>query len=229
MWRWAIAARAAARGATPAQGTHRQRLPLRGRALQGDLPDAPRARRGGAYARPDGPLRHRGRGVRHRGHPRPRRTLGEHGEPLWIEAGLEQRLQRLFFPEGLSYDGQEVRTPVTCPFSVTWRRSPAKRVRWWSRRDSNPRPPRCERGALPAELLPHERARIVPAAAQCGKSPARAGHDGGAARCQGKARRPWRCGSSSGGARPARASTRKGALRGDQTLGAMTMRSRPGG
>src|SRR5689334_17017400 len=25
---------------------------------------------------------------------------------------------------------------------------------WWSRRDSNPRPPRCERGALPAELLP---------------------------------------------------------------------------
>ena len=37
---------------------------------------------------------------------------------LWIEAGLEQRqrLQRLFFPEGLSYDGQECRTPVTCPF-----------------------------------------------------------------------------------------------------------------
>src|SRR5690349_24690895 len=25
----------------------------------------------------------------------------------------------------------------------------------WSRRDLNPRPPRCERGALPAELLPH--------------------------------------------------------------------------
>src|SRR5213080_186192 len=28
-----------------------------------------------------------------------------------------------------------------------------KKVKW-SRRDSNPRPPRCERGALPAELLP---------------------------------------------------------------------------
>jgi hypothetical protein len=27
----------------------------------------------------------------------------------------------------------------------------------WSRRDLNPRPPRCERGALPAELLPHRR------------------------------------------------------------------------
>ena len=26
---------------------------------------------------------------------------------------------------------------------------------WWTRRDSNPRPPRCERGALPAELLAH--------------------------------------------------------------------------
>src|SRR5216683_8061959 len=26
---------------------------------------------------------------------------------------------------------------------------------WWSRRDLNPRPLRCERSALPAELLPH--------------------------------------------------------------------------
>jgi hypothetical protein len=30
--------------------------------------------------------------------------------------------------------------------------------RWWRRRGLNPRPPRCERGALPAELLPHLRA-----------------------------------------------------------------------
>ena len=29
-------------------------------------------------------------------------------------------------------------------------------ILWWTRRDSNPRPPRCERGALPAELLAHE-------------------------------------------------------------------------
>jgi hypothetical protein len=28
-------------------------------------------------------------------------------------------------------------------------------TRWWRRRGLNPRPPRCERGALPAELLPH--------------------------------------------------------------------------
>src|SRR6266566_4565990 len=26
---------------------------------------------------------------------------------------------------------------------------------WWTRGDSNPRPPRCEQGALPAELLAH--------------------------------------------------------------------------
>src|SRR5438309_10634983 len=30
---------------------------------------------------------------------------------------------------------------------------------WWTRGDSNPRPPRCERGALPAELLAHEQLR----------------------------------------------------------------------
>ena len=29
------------------------------------------------------------------------------------------------------------------------------RTGWWSRRDLNPRPLRCERSALPAELLPH--------------------------------------------------------------------------
>ncbi len=30
-----------------------------------------------------------------------------------------------------------------------------REVVWWTRGDSNPRPPRCERGALPAELLAH--------------------------------------------------------------------------
>ena len=28
-------------------------------------------------------------------------------------------------------------------------------AKWWSGRDSNSRPPRCERGALPTELPPH--------------------------------------------------------------------------
>ncbi len=45
--------------------------------------------------------------------------------------------------------------------------------KWWSRRDSNPRPPRCERGALPTELLPHDIAdiRVRPAAHPAAPAP----------------------------------------------------------
>jgi hypothetical protein len=32
---------------------------------------------------------------------------------------------------------------------------------WWTRGDSNPRPPRCERGALPAELLAHSHSSLT--------------------------------------------------------------------
>ena len=48
--------------------------------------------------------------------------------------------------------------PVAPPRRSTSKKSPlfTKKI-WWSRRDLNPRPPRCERGALPAELLPHRR------------------------------------------------------------------------
>jgi hypothetical protein len=44
--------------------------------------------------------------------------LVTHSSRLWIEAALDQRqrLQKLFFPEGLSFDGEEFRTPLTCPF-----------------------------------------------------------------------------------------------------------------
>ena len=44
--------------------------------------------------------------------------LVTHSSRLWIEAALDQRqrLQKLFFPEGLSFDGAEFRTPLTCPF-----------------------------------------------------------------------------------------------------------------
>src|SRR5687767_6875401 len=35
------------------------------------------------------------------------------------------------------------------------RRAVTSRFYWWSRWGSNPRPPHCERGALPTELLPH--------------------------------------------------------------------------
>jgi hypothetical protein len=42
---------------------------------------------------------------------------------------------------------------------ASFRKSPKLLKRWWTRGDSNPRPPRCERGALPAELLAHEQQR----------------------------------------------------------------------
>jgi ORF6N domain len=43
----------------------------------------------------------------------------------------------------------------------------ARKELWWSRRDLNPRPLRCERSALPAELLPHTAGMIAPALALC--------------------------------------------------------------
>ena len=50
---------------------------------------------------------------------------------LWIEAELDQR-QRLqkVFPEGLSYDGKEFRTPLACPSSMTSRGSLGRRTGW---------------------------------------------------------------------------------------------------
>ncbi len=44
--------------------------------------------------------------------------LVTHSSRLWIEAALDQRqrLQKLFCPEGLSFDGPEFRTPLACPF-----------------------------------------------------------------------------------------------------------------
>ena len=47
--------------------------------------------------------------------------------------------------------------PLACPLATV----PSEKSlaisgeKWWSRRDLNPRPLRCERSALPAELLPH--------------------------------------------------------------------------
>ena len=43
--------------------------------------------------------------------------LVSHASRLWAEAELDQRqrLQKLFFPEGLKWAGGEFRTAVTCP------------------------------------------------------------------------------------------------------------------
>src|SRR5437899_768808 len=76
------------------------------------------------------------------------------------------------FSRGTVCDGQRKRgLALRCPATSRQRRRPQmanlanfwnseKSVKlfriWWTRGDSNPRPPRCERGALPAELLAHE-------------------------------------------------------------------------
>ena len=36
-----------------------------------------------------------------------------------------------------------------------------KKEKWWSRLGSNQRPPQCHCGALPTELRPHQKERIV--------------------------------------------------------------------
>lgn len=58
----------------------------------------------------------------------------------------------------------ERRTPAlgNAPAGTVLRR---EGERWWRRRGLNPRPPRCERGALPTELLPHLEAPYSPRSA----------------------------------------------------------------
>jgi hypothetical protein len=87
------------------------------------------------------------------------RSLLTSTSKIWevASAPRKRRLQTLMFPEGVSFDGKGLRTPTTAfIFSLLVLKPVIWRI-WWSRRDSNPRPPRCERGALPAELLPHGR------------------------------------------------------------------------
>ena len=38
---------------------------------------------------------------------------------------------------------------------------------WWSRRESNPRPPECHSGTLPTELRPHASAEATPPDSEC--------------------------------------------------------------
>jgi hypothetical protein len=52
---------------------------------------------------------------------------------LWVQASLDdkQRLQQLFFPEGIAYDGNRFnRTAATAPLSSPWRRPSVLMKRW---------------------------------------------------------------------------------------------------
>src|SRR5690348_15393054 len=52
-----------------------------------------------------------------------------------------------------------------------------ERVQWWSRWDSNPRPPRCHRGALPTAPRPHRYRQSTFYNTRCQKGQTRAGND----------------------------------------------------
>jgi hypothetical protein len=60
---------------------------------------------------------------------------------VWIQASLAQRqqLQKLFFPEGVRFDGKSiVRTPPRAS-AFNWLEAFRPREKeWWTRRDSNP-------------------------------------------------------------------------------------------
>jgi hypothetical protein len=60
---------------------------------------------------------------------------------IWIPASLAQRqqLQKLFFPEGIAFDGNAiVRTPPRGS-AFNWLEAFRPREKeWWTRRDSNP-------------------------------------------------------------------------------------------
>ena len=73
--------------------------------------------------------------------PHPRRSLRPAGEPSPAEATSRGLLSR-----GLASSARTVLGPAKHCHC---------RQCWWSRGDSNPRPPPCKGGALPAELRPH--------------------------------------------------------------------------
>jgi site-specific DNA recombinase len=66
--------------------------------------------------------------------------LVSHASRLWIEADLDQRqrMQKVFFPEGLSFDGKEFRTPLTCPFFSNFEGISGARERLVARRGFEP-------------------------------------------------------------------------------------------
>jgi hypothetical protein len=52
---------------------------------------------------------------------------------LWVQASLDykQRLQQLFFPEGIAFDGTRfIEPPQRHHFSTTWRRPRVLMKRW---------------------------------------------------------------------------------------------------
>jgi len=78
----------------------------------------------------------------------------------WVQASLDQkqRLQQMFYPEGVAFDGIDLIEPLQPHhFSSAWRSARTERKVWWARMESNHRPPACEADALPLSHAPTRR------------------------------------------------------------------------
>jgi hypothetical protein len=76
------------------------------------------------------------------------RCAGRRGASGFLSSAKSQELLIL-------WERRESRSNVPANKKAEAQASAFSFIEWWSGRGSNPRPPRCERGALPAELPPH--------------------------------------------------------------------------
>ena len=81
-----------------------------------------------------------------------RKLLG----PLRLEPTCAAHNERPFYKATTSLNT----LALVDPLEGEEREGGSNSLQWWTRGDSNPRPPRCERGALPAELLAHRFSRV---------------------------------------------------------------------
>ncbi len=73
-----------------------------------------------------------------------------------IAAATKDLTGMFFSTRGSCPDLERVRLKLSLKSAFLASSEPAGRTGgWWSRRESNPRPPQCDCGALPTELRPH--------------------------------------------------------------------------
>src|SRR5262249_22508526 len=71
-----------------------------------------------------------------------------------VDHHLINARRRLALPTASS-DRAPHRLPDRAPLAVNWPKGLAPASAWWAMTDSNRRPPRCKRDALPTELIAH--------------------------------------------------------------------------
>ena len=86
------------------------------------------------------------------------RKSGIDAEMRTADTGASERLRR----NGRTWHPKRIGRPEHPPQAgpLHMKKAPLpepNQILWWRRRGSNPRPPRCDRGALPAELRPQDK------------------------------------------------------------------------